>query len=111
MFEVPTTRDPAQKFVTELGGNKLQFDLQWNDRSNLFTLTLTNEDTGFVYFQGSPLVLGADLLGPYNYGIGSLILAGSANDGQEANLDNIGVTVLLYWFAESEKADAIEQAV
>lgn len=111
MYQVPVTNDVAQKFVTQLGDSKFEFDIQWNDRSGLFSLTLTNDDTKQVYFQGVPMVLGVDLLEPYNYAIGSLVLYDTTNRSIDANLDNLGDSVLLFWFTEQEKADAINATV
>lgn len=111
MYQVPVTNDAAQKFVTQLGDSKFEFDIQWNDRSGLFSLTLTNDDTKQIYFQGVPMVLGVDLLEPYNYAIGSLVLYDTTNRSIDANLDNLGDSVLLFWFTEQEKADAINATV
>ena len=111
MYQVPVTNDAAQKFVTQLGDSKFEFDIQWNDRSGLFSLTLTNDDTKQVYFQGVPMVLGVDLLEPYNYAIGSLVLYDTTNRSIDANLDNLGDFVLLFWFTEQEKADAINATI
>lgn len=111
MYQVPVTNDAAQKFVTQLGDSKFEFDIQWNDRSGLFSLTLTNDDTKQIYFQGVPMVLGVDLLEPYNYAIGSLLLYDTTNRSIDANLDNLGDSVLLFWFTEQEKSDAINATV
>lgn len=111
MYEVPVTNDAAQRFTTQLGEPKLVFDIQWNDRSNLFSLTLSDETTQQVYFQGVPLVLGVDLLEPYNYRLGSLFVMDTTNRGQEANRDNFGDSVKLYWASEEEKVNAISSAV
>ena len=111
MFQVPVTNDAAQSFVTQLGETKLQFGVQWNDRSNQFSLTLVNDDTQQTYFQGVPLLLGTDLLEPYNYGLGALIMVDSTNQGKEATLETLGSSVLLYWFDEQEKLDAVNSAI
>ncbi len=111
MFQVPVTNDAAQSFVTQLGEFKLQFDIQWNDRSNQFSLTLTDDDSKQVYFQGVPMLLGGDLLEPYNYGLGALVMVDTTNQSKEATLDTLGDSVLLYWFDEQEKLDAVNSAV
>lgn len=111
MFQVPVTNDAAQSFVTQLGEFKLQFDIQWNDRSNQFSLTLINDDTQEIYFQGVPLLLGTDLLEPYNYGLGALMVVDTTNQRKEATLETFGVSSLLYWFDEQEKLDAVNSAI
>jgi hypothetical protein len=104
-IEVPLSAIPAQKFVTQLGLRRLAFDVQWNDRTQLFSLTLSDDETGQVYFAGVPLVLGASLLEPYNYAMGDLMMYESAQRGAEATLDDLGDRVKLYWFSEQEVAD------
>ena len=111
MFEIPVTADAAQSFTTQLGDAKYVFDLQWNDRTSQFSLTLSNEDTQQVYFEGIPLVLGTDHLEPYNYGIGSLLVVDTSNTGREATLSDFGDRVKIYWFSEDEKANAIRASV
>jgi len=111
MFQIPVGTDAAQQFTTQLGELKFVFDIQWNDRSNQFSLTLYNEDTSQIYFEGIPIVLGTDLLEPYNYGIGSLLAIDSSNTGSEAALSDFGVRVQLWWFSEEEKANAIIASV
>jgi hypothetical protein len=111
MFEIPVSADAAQQFITQLGDAKYVFDLQWNDRSQQFSLTLSNDDTGQVYFEGHPVVLGTDILEPYNYGIGSMLAVDTSNTGREATLTDFGDRVKLYWFSEEEKANAISASV
>lgn len=111
MFEIPVSADAAQVFTTQLGDFRYVFDIQWNDRSQQFSLTLSNEDTQQVYFEGLPIVLGTDLLEPYNYAIGSLLVIDTSNTGREATLDDFGDRVKIYWFTEDEKANAISASV
>jgi hypothetical protein len=104
IIEIPVSADPAQTFVTQLGDVKFKFDIQWNDRSQQFSLSLSNDDTEEVYFYGVPLVLGVDLLEPHNYGIGAMMVVDTGNLGQEATLADFGDRVKLYWFSEDEVA-------
>lgn len=106
MIELPIIADAAQTFVTQLGLFKLKFDIQWNDRTNQFSLTLSDDESDVVYFQGQPMVLGQDYLGPYNYGLGGLVLVDGTNTGTEADVDTFGDRVKLYWFSEDEVANA-----
>ena len=111
MYVIPVTNDPAQVFVVQLGEKKLVFDIQWNDRNKLFSLTLSNDDTEQEYFHGVPLVLGTDFFEPYNYDIGTLILVDLTNLGTEANLENFGVTHNLYWLDSQEVSDVLSSTV
>lgn len=105
IVEIPVTADAAQSFVTQLGDVKFKFDLQWNDRSSQYSLTLTNDETEQVYVQGLPLVLGTDLLEPYSLGLGALLVVDMNNTHTEATLDSLGARVKLYWFSEDEVAN------
>jgi hypothetical protein len=111
IVEVPITADPAQKFITQLGELNFVFDIQWNDRSSQFSLTLSNDDTDLTYFTGVPLVLGTDLLDPYNYDVGSLVLVDTSNGNTEATVEDFGDRVKLYWYSPDEVENAINAAV
>lgn len=111
IVELPVSNAPAQSFVTQLGLFMLRFELQWNDRTSQFSMTLSNEETQQVYVEGVPLVLGTEFLEPYNYGLGALALVDLSRQSQEATLDDFGVRVKLYWFDEEEVANAINSPV
>lgn len=111
MYVLPCTNDPAQVFTTQLGETKLVVDLQWNDRMELFTLSLANDDTGEIYVHGQAVVLGVDILEPYNLGLGSIVAVDLTKKHEEPNLTNLGNTCNLYWLSEEEVQDVILQTV
>lgn len=111
IVELPVTNFPAQSFVTQLGLAKLRVDLQWNDRTQQFSMTLVNDETEQIYVQGVPLVLGTEFLEPYNYDIGAMLLVDTSKQGKEATLEDFGVRTKLYWFDEEEVANAINSPV
>ena len=104
---IPTTTDPAQIFTLDLDDVRCVFDIQYNDRSEIYTLTLTNDTTGQIYFEGEPLVLGTDILEPYNYNLGIMGMVDMTNKGVEANPDNFGITTLLIWVSTDELTEAV----
>lgn len=106
MLELPVTNDPSQSFVTQLGDVKYQFDIQYNSRSGIWSLTLAVEN-GATLFYGQALVLGADLLEPYSLGIGSLVVFDYTNRGLDATVDELGGRVGLVWFAPGEMQSAL----
>ncbi len=103
IIALPTNQEPAQSFIIRLGIIRVLIDIQWNDRTQLFSLSMSNPDTGFFYFQGAPMVLGVDFLGAFNFGIGAMILVDSSATGREAGIPDLGTRVILYWFSEDEK--------
>jgi hypothetical protein len=49
-----------------------------------------------------PLVLGVDLLWPYNLGIGRLIAADTSGRGRDAAADDLGSRVRVFWYSPEE---------
>jgi hypothetical protein len=102
IIELPVTTDPAQRFTTQLGDTKIVFDLQWNDRSERFELSLFYDATQEVIVRGLNVVLGCDLLEPFNFNLGHLVVVDTANLHTEANLSNFGTVVKFMWVSADE---------
>jgi len=102
IIEIPVNTDPAQRFTTQLGTQKIVFDFRWNDRSERFELDLFRDDDQSVIVRGLNVVLGCDLLEPYNFGLGHLVVVDTSNLHQEANLTNFGDVVKLMWVSDDE---------
>ena len=49
-----------------------------------------------------PLVIGQDLLEPYNFGIGRIFCFDTSNQGIDAGPDDLGERVKVYWFSPDE---------
>src|SRR5208282_1439881 len=73
-LELPPSTDRPQRFTTQLGSAVYQFDLRWNDRSNVWTMDISDPVSGNPILSGLTVVLGADLMKPYALGIGILIV-------------------------------------
>lgn len=104
MLELPITNDPAQRFVSQLGEKKYQFDIQYNSRSGIWTFGMA-EENGDTLLAGRAMVLGADLLLPFNLGIGRLFMVDYMGTGKDATADDLGTRVGMVWVAEGEEAD------
>ncbi len=104
ILELPFSNDPAQSFVTQLGDRKFHFDTRFNDRSDVWTLDLADATTKTPLVTSLPLVLGQDLLEPYNLGIGSILCIDTSGQGADAGPDDLGRRVKLYWFSSDEVA-------
>ena len=96
-LELPPSTDRPQSFTTQLGSAVYQFDLRWNDRSNVWTMDISDPVSGNPIVSGLAVVLGADLLKPYALGIGTLIVVDETSTNTEAALDSLGSSVNLYW--------------
>ena len=102
MLEIPVSNDPAQVFTTQLGETKYVFDVKYNDRSGVWTLDLYDATTQALVVASLAMVIGHDLLEPYNFGIGRLFCFDMTNQGLDAGPDDLGDRVKLYWFSPDE---------
>lgn len=102
ILEIPLDAVPAQVMTVQLGDNKYIMDVQWNDRGQYPTLSLSDAVTEQPIAQGLPMVLGVDLLNPYNFGIGTLIMVDTSGRGQETTVSELGKRVKMYWVSEDE---------
>lgn len=101
---LPTSNDPAQSFVTQLGSVKYQFDICWNDRAGVWNMDMTIASTQTPILQGVPLLLGADLLADYNLNMGSMIVVDEMGTSTDATVDDLGNRINVYWFSPDEVA-------
>lgn len=104
MLELPVTSDSAQSFTTQLNDAKYTFDILYNDRSGVWTMSLTDTATQVLIAASLPLVIGQGLLDSYNLGIGELFAVDTSGLGNDAGPDDLGARVKLYWASEEEKA-------
>ena len=102
MLEIPVSNDPAQVFTTQLGETKYVFDVKYNDRSGVWTLDLYDATTQALVAASLAMVIGHDLLEPYNFGIGRLFCFDMTNQGLDAGPNDLGDRVKLYWFSPDE---------
>lgn len=111
MIELPIEPAASQRFTSQLGTEKYTFTIDWNYRADCFMLTMVKDIGSEPLMRGVPVVLGADLLDPYNYLIGSLLLVDTTNLGKEATIADFGVRTKLYWFSQEELDDLISSPV
>lgn len=102
ILELPVTSDAAQTFVTQLGEVKYQFDVIYNDRSGVWTMTITEFVSQAIIISGLPIVLGQPLLEPYNFGIGEMIVSDTSESSRDAGPDDLGTRVKVYWLSPDE---------
>lgn len=99
---LPVGNEPSQKFTVQLGRVKYDFHIKYNSRSSVWTFDMTISATKVMLLQSIPIVLGSDLLAPYNFGIGRLIVVDTSNRGRDAAVDDLGARVKLVWFGVEE---------
>ena len=96
ILELPLSSDPAQRFTTQLGDKKYDFDVKYNDRSGVWTMDMADNANKLPILSGIPLVLGQELLEPYNLTMGRMLVVDGTNQGKEAGTDDLGGRVKLY---------------
>lgn len=102
IISLPVSSDSAQTFITQLGDVKYLFNLRWNDRSQCWCMDMLTDSDQVVLLQGIPLVLGCDLLQPYNLGIGRMLVVDESGQGLDASYNDLGSRVKVYWFSPDE---------
>ena len=102
IIELPLSPDPSQRFTVQLGRVKYDFYVKFNSRSGVWTFDLAVASTKAAMLQSIPIVLGADLLAPYNLAIGRLIAADTSSRSRDAKDDDLGTRVKLTWFSPEE---------
>ena len=100
IVELPLTTDPSQRFVIQLGATKYTFWVKYNSRSVVWTLDLFQTRDNAPLLSSIPIVLGVDLLWPYNLAMGHLIAGDSSGQGKDATADDLGSRVKLFWYSE-----------
>lgn len=100
--KLPLTTDCPQSFTCQLGDTVYQFDLRWNDRSNVWTMDISNPFTQQSLATGVPLVLGGPLIRQYALGIGDFVTWDETGTGTEASLTSLGTTTNVYWISPDE---------
>lgn len=107
IIQIPVTSDPAQDFVINLGTAKWELYVRFNDRGSFWTMDITDYNSQTALVTGMPLLLGCDLIAPYNLNNGSLIMYDATGSSKDAGPDDLGSRVFLYWFSADEVAGVL----
>lgn len=102
IIQIPLSADPAQSLTVQLGDVKYYFEARYNSRNGVWTLDMYDDATRAPIVLGMALVLGQDLLAPYNLGIGSLGLVDTSAQSKDAGADDMGDRVVLCWVSPDE---------
>lgn len=102
ILELKFTSDGARTMVTQLGATKYTLEVRYNERAGVWALTIGDAVAQTVLLDSLPLVLGVDLLQPYNLGIGSIIVNDEDGNGLDAGPDDLGVRIKAYWISPDD---------
>lgn len=101
MVEIPLVGGAGnthQTFSAILGGVELSFKLDYLAYLESPAWNMTFGKGNEVLVEGLLLKCGCDMLAPYQFGLGALVLAGN-----DPTMNNLGVENTLYWLSEDEK--------
>lgn len=99
---LPLTSDVSQQFTCQLGENKLQFDVRFNDRQGVWLMAVTDVVTDTKLVDGVAILLGTELLHPFNLSLGYLVAIDEDGTNKDAGADDLGSRVNVYWVSADE---------
>jgi hypothetical protein len=102
ILEIPILESVAQEMVLQFGNIKYRLGLQYNERSQVWTMNIMEDVSKLFLIYGVPLVLGQELLAPYNFNIGKMFIADKNKDGAEPNFTGFTDDAVLVWFSPDE---------
>ncbi len=102
ILEFPLTSDPAQTLTIQLGDDKFYFEVNYNSRNGVWSLNMYDDATRDPIALGLAMVLGQDLLDPYNFPYGALVMQDKTGQHKEAQADDLGTRVALFWVSPDE---------
>lgn len=97
---LPFTSDTPQTLTVQLGSTKYDFALRWNERAAVWCMDITDTASQTLLVAGIPLVLGSDILSPYDLQMGSMVVVDGTGLGEDAGPDDLGVRVNVYWYSD-----------
>lgn len=97
--QLPLSTDCPQSFTCQLGNNTYQFDLTWNERSQVWVMNISDPVSQNPIVTGLSLTLGVDLLKAYALGIGALVVWDETGSHTEATVTSLGSSVNVYWIS------------
>lgn len=102
IVELPLTSDAAQSFSVQLGDAKFYFEARYNSRNGVWALDMYDDATRSEIAIGLAILVGQDLLDPYNFPYGALVAIDRTGLGKDAGPDDLGSRVALFWVSPDE---------
>ena len=84
ILELPVTSDPAQEFITQLGGAKYRMEIKYNDISSTWTADIYDPLTNTLMLAGVALTTGLNIMEPYNLELRTLAVVDTGLSGASA---------------------------
>ena len=101
MILIPFT-SAKESFTCQCGDFLFRFDTLFNDYEQRWHFRLTDETTGEIICTDIAVLLGLDLLYPFNLGIGGMFAADMTGADVEAGPDDLGNRVVVGYYTQDE---------
>lgn len=95
VYEITVIDAPWQRLETYLSDRAAAIELLWNETTARWSMSLEIE--GATVLTGKRLVTGADLLAPYQFGIGSLYVVDWAGLGGSPGRETLPAGEFRFW--------------
>lgn len=100
--EIPIIDAPSQRFTTTLAGRRCDFLVNYSTWADRWSFDLDVD--GVRVLSGRRIVLGVDLLAPFNFGIGSLVAAPWSDGAEPGRAELPSGRVRLFHYDPAEAA-------
>jgi hypothetical protein len=101
MVIVPFTAQKAT-FSCQLGRYFFRFYTLFNDVAGVWHFDLTDAQANRVIGYGIPILLGVDMLSPFNLQIGAMVAGDMSGQNLDAGADDLGTRVIVGYYSEQE---------
>ena len=105
MRVIPLSQNYSANFTIELNGEIYAFKTLYNSRFGNWSFNLSKDDVELL--SGISMILGSDIIGQYNLGIGVLFMADLETTHLDATAFDIGIRVVLVHTTEDEIENAL----
>lgn len=92
---------PSQSFSIVLDSVSYNMLAKWNSRSEFWTLDIFDDNQN-VIISDIALKAGMNLLAPFNFNIGALVVVSASEAAMEMTLSNVGTEVVLLYLTNNE---------
>lgn len=100
--EIPIIEAPSQAFTTTLSERRCDFHVAYSGFTNRWSFDLDID--GVRVLTGRRIVVGVDLLAPFDFGIGSIIAAPWGSDAEPGRTELPSGRVRLFHYDPLEQA-------
>lgn len=102
-FIIPISLNTSQRFEITLQDGDFELRIDYMEVAKVWIMNVTKDDVLLV--NGLRLVLGTDLMRPFDFKIGKWEMSNITDGVTDATVDDIGVDVLLLYTPEADLAE------